>query len=86
MEPQRAVQMNPPGNKVRVIDSGWTLFVAVLVIGPLALPLLWRNPRFGRMAKIWISVAVIALTVFLIVAAGYMAKYAADSLAELNSL
>ena len=32
--------------KIRPIDSVWTFLVALAFLGPLALPLLWRNPRF----------------------------------------
>jgi hypothetical protein len=42
--------------------SGSTLLMAVLCIGPLALPLVWLNPRYGRITKLLITVAVIALT------------------------
>jgi hypothetical protein len=45
--------------------SNSTLLMALLCLGPLALPLLWANPRFGRITKLVISVAVIVLTVVL---------------------
>jgi hypothetical protein len=50
-------------SKVRVIDSVWTLIVAIAFIGPFALPLLWRNPRFSRNSKIFWSVVTVLLTV-----------------------
>jgi len=49
----------------KLIDNLWVFSLTVLVVGPLALPLLWRNPRLGRTTKIWLSVIVIAFTVFL---------------------
>ena len=51
--------------KHKIIDSLWTLWIAVLLAGPLALPLLWRNPRFGKRTKIWLTVIVAVLTIFL---------------------
>jgi len=51
--------------KVRVIDSLWTFCVAVAVVGPFALPLLWRNPRFSRKSKVAGTLVIIALTAFL---------------------
>ena len=40
-----------------------TLLVAVLCIGPLALPMVWLNPGYKTITKLLITVAVIALTV-----------------------
>lgn len=38
-----------------------TLVIAVLSVGPLALPLLWFNPRFSRNTKIiWTIIIIIA--------------------------
>ena len=45
--------------------SGSTLLVALLCMGPLALPLVWVNPRYKKITKIAISVAVIVLTIVL---------------------
>ncbi len=42
--------------------SGSTLLMAVLCLGPLALPLVWLNPRYKSLTKVLITVAVIALT------------------------
>jgi hypothetical protein len=33
-----------------------------LCFGPLVLPLIWFNPRFGKRAKIILSVAIIAFS------------------------
>lgn len=52
--------------KVKVIDSLWTFAVAVAIVGPGALPLLWRNPRFSVRTK-WVgSLVVIGLTGWLL--------------------
>lgn len=42
-----------------------TLVTAFLFVGPLALPLVWINPRFSPKIKIIISVIVIILTYFI---------------------
>ena len=42
-----------------------SLIIAFLCFGPLALPLLWLNPRFSNRSKIIISVCVIVLTYYL---------------------
>lgn len=38
------------------------LVLGILVFGPLALPLLWMNPRYGRKAKTIVSLIVLGLT------------------------
>ncbi len=50
----------------------WYLRTSVLVgafltVGPLALPLLWINPRINKTSKIIISIVVLILTYFMIV-------------------
>ena len=56
-----------------MIASKWyfktsVFVVALLCVGPLALPLLWFNPRFNARTKILISLAVLVLSYFLWVA------------------
>lgn len=65
--PQEEQAVKP---QIKVIDSLWTFFVALALIGPFSLPLLWRNPRFKKSTK-WIgSIAVILFTLFLVFVAG----------------
>jgi lipopolysaccharide export LptBFGC system permease protein LptF len=42
--------------------------IAVLCIGPLALPLAWFNPRYRPAAKVIITIVVIVLTYYLCIA------------------
>jgi len=42
-----------------------TVVIAILCVGPLALPLLWVSPAFKKWQKVVISVLVLALTVAL---------------------
>ena len=42
-----------------------SLVIAVLCVGPFALPLLWFNPRFSQKTKIVVSVIVIILSYYL---------------------
>ncbi len=62
-----------PKKKIRTIDNLWTFMVATAVLGPFALPLLWRNPRFKWSTKIGGSLVVLAITWFLL-------KFSADFL------
>ncbi len=45
--------------------SGSTVLVALLCAGPLALPLVWVNPRYKKITKILITVVVVVLTIVL---------------------
>lgn len=42
------------------------LVIAILMVGPLALPLLWFNPNYSKTKKIVISGIVIILSYFLV--------------------
>ncbi len=44
-----------------------TFVMALLCVGPFALPLFWFNPRFTLKRKILVSIIVIVLTYFLTV-------------------
>lgn len=52
--------------KIKFIDSFWTFVVATACLGPFALPLLWRNPRYKMKTKILGTAVVTLLTIFLI--------------------
>ena len=43
----------------------YVLVIAFLSVGPFALPLVWRNPRFSRRSKTLISIAIIVLSYLL---------------------
>lgn len=54
-----------PGRPAKWYHSGSTLVMALLCLGPLALPLVWLNPRYKKVTKIVISLAVVVLTIVL---------------------
>ncbi|MDO8525174.1 MAG: hypothetical protein Q7S07_01640 [Candidatus Omnitrophota bacterium] len=39
---------------------------AILAAGPFALPLVWSSPKLGRRMKIFLTIAVIIITVWLV--------------------
>jgi len=49
-----------------------TVVIAVLCLGPLALPLVWLNPRYKTITKVVVTVLIIALTVLLLYLVGYI--------------
>jgi hypothetical protein len=42
----------------------WLLLTAFLLVGPLALPLLWFNPYFNKVIKIIVSIIVLVLILY----------------------
>ena len=61
----------------------WVLFSLFFLIGPFALPLLWKSPRFSRGMKVVLTLASVAYTALLIdetVRAARMAMTMVDSL------
>ena len=46
--------------------------LALLCLGPLALPLVWLNPRYKTITKVVVTVLIIALTVLLSYLVGYI--------------
>lgn len=50
----------------KILNNQWTFIGAALLVGPLALPLLWRNPNASRTTKIVWTAIVIAFTLLLI--------------------
>ncbi len=60
----------------------WIIFIAILLFGPLAIPLVWKSPRINRILKIVIIMTLIALTAWLIKASvglyGVLAKEIQD--------
>lgn len=53
--------------------TNW-IVIAFLCIGPLALPMIWFNPRFGWKRKIIVTIIVIVLTYYLIIVANNSLK------------
>ncbi len=47
-------------------NIGFVLVMLFLVVGPLGLPLVWKNPTFSRRVKIALTLATIVYTVALI--------------------
>jgi len=50
-------------SKTKWYFSTSTVVIALLCLGPLALPLVWFNPRYKMVTKLVVTAIVIALTV-----------------------
>ena len=56
----------PPSPLTWYYRPVWVLVLLFLVLGPLALPYLWRSPSFSRRLKVVLTVLVVAYTGFFI--------------------
>ncbi len=61
---------NQPKTKWYLTTSA--IVIALLLIGPLALPMVWLNPRYKTITKVVVTVLVIVLTVLLTYLIGYI--------------
>lgn len=67
---EEAIKCKHCGEMLHKKKDKWYLsmpifMMALLCVGPFALPLLWLNPRFTLKRKIIVSVIVVILTYFL---------------------
>ena len=60
-----------------------TIVMGLMVAGPFALPLVWKNPKYTVVAKAVISIVVIGVTFWLCYLTGNMYKRLID---EVNAL
>ena len=57
----------PDETKPKWYYNVWFVLVMLfLVVGPLGLPLVWKNPRFSRWVKIALTLVMVLYTVALI--------------------
>jgi len=57
------VEEKRPEDK-RYFKTYW-IVIAFLCVGPLALPLVWFNPRFSRKTKVIVTIVILILTYYL---------------------
>lgn len=78
--------MSDPAPKEPWHQSKGFLVVAILILGPLALPLIWVNKKVPLPLKIVFSAALIGMTMLLIQATGRMIGQLQSQLAEINQI
>jgi hypothetical protein len=54
-----------PKPKMKWYYSTSTIVIGLLVVGPFALPLVWKNPKYKVVTKVIITIVVIAVTIWL---------------------
>jgi uncharacterized membrane protein len=60
------------------------LVLLFVVIGPLALPLLYKSPHFSKFWKVLLTIGVVIFTLYLVWAFIKMWKLTSDLLKEVN--
>ena len=58
--------------------------IALLCLGPLALPMVWFNPRYNATTKLVVTVLVIALTILFSYLTGYIYSNLMKQIGELG--
>lgn len=72
-----------PKPKTKWYYSNPVIVIGLLVAGPFALPLVWRNPSYTVITKVIITIVVIAVTIWVCYLMGYMYERLIE---EVNSL
>lgn len=65
-------------------NSNGTIIMALLTLGPLALPLVWVNPRYSLLVKGILTVAILVLTIALCYAMMGMYSYVMNQVESLG--
>jgi uncharacterized membrane protein YvbJ len=73
----------PAGTRTKWYYTTYVVVIAILCIGPLALPLVWFNPRYKIITRAVITVVVIVIT---ILASMLMSRMYTQTMDQLNSL
>ena len=67
------------------LKPGWVI-AAIFVAGPFALGLVWKSPAIKKEYKIWITVAVVVMTLWMIKASADLAETIAKYMQEIQSI
>lgn len=67
-------------------SRGMVLFLLFAALGPLALPVLWRSPKFSRAWKILLTLLVVILTAVVVWLLWYVIHRLVESLREYGIL
>ena len=55
----------PAAAKPKMYQSTGALILALLTVGPFAIPLIWTNPKYSKTVKILLTVGILGVTVWL---------------------
>ena len=74
----------PDKPKTKWYFSTYSVVIGLLCVGPLALPLVWFNPRYKKTTKLVLTVIVILLTVVLCYASVRLFQILAEQIKTLT--
>ena len=75
-----------PPSKPRWYYNIWFVLAMLLfVLGPLGLPLVWKNPRFNRGTKYALTGLMVIYTLFLIKLTAQLVRAVSQSVEQFNS-
>ena len=75
-----------PPSKPRWYYNIWFVLAMLLfVLGPLGLPLVWKNPRFNRGTKYALTVLMVVYTLFLIKLTAQLVRAVSQSVEQFDS-
>jgi predicted nucleic acid-binding Zn ribbon protein len=72
-----------PKTKTKWYYSTSAIVIGLLVAGPFALPLVWKNPKYEPITKTIITIVVIVVTIWLCY---YTGRLYQDLINEINAL
>jgi hypothetical protein len=79
--------LTPSDQQPRWSESPWVVLpLLFLILGPLALPLLWRSRQFTLLWRSVLTVIMVGLTVFLLWSVWFSLQQALTPLRELDKL
>lgn len=76
----------PEKPKTKWYFSIYWIVIAHLCVGPLALPLVWFNPRYKITKKLVVTVIVLVLTVIAVVLCYFLVLHILRMLAQIKDL
>lgn len=83
--------LNPTHNPIPIPKSKWyftnsAIIVGLITIGPLALPLVWKNPKYSITTKTVITIVVTLVTIGLCYLMGVMIQKMISSILDLGKI
>ena len=79
-------QLLQPAVKPKWYHNVWVLLLMlVFVLGPLGLPLVWKNPTLARWVKVALTLAMIVYTMLLIEGTLKMVSAVMNEMQQINS-
>ena len=61
-----------PRPKTKWYYSTSTIVITLFIVGPFAIPLVWKNPKYKVITKVIITIAIIVVTIWLCYLMGHM--------------